>query len=130
MVELACESDPRFEPSRIEQGAARSYSIDTIEKLSAAGEKPLAFLIGADAFAEIETWHRWRDVVAAVEFVVVTRPGAVYSTPEGARVYELPGVNLAVSSSQIRERVRAGIPELPVPEAVKRYIESHKLYRI
>ena len=46
----------------------------------------LYFLIGADAFAEIRTWHRWRDVVRAVRFLVVGRPGSGYDTPEGAKV--------------------------------------------
>src|SRR5689334_318123 len=57
MAEFACEGYPRFEVSRIEAGTARSYSIDTIERLHAAGVGSLAFLIGADAFAEIQTWH-------------------------------------------------------------------------
>jgi len=43
----------------------------------------------ADAFAEITTWHRWRELIAQVDFIVVTRPGAAYATPPGARVREL-----------------------------------------
>src|SRR5438270_2940854 len=44
MVELACEADPRFHPSRLEEGKQRSYSIITIEKLWAPGQ-PLYFII-------------------------------------------------------------------------------------
>ena len=58
MVELACAGNAAFEVSRIEQESNPSYSILTIERLLAAGAGPLAFLIGADAFAEIRTWHR------------------------------------------------------------------------
>ena len=43
-----------WEPSRLEEGRARSYSIHTIE---------------------IRTWHRREEVLAAVEFIVVSRPG-------------------------------------------------------
>jgi nicotinate-nucleotide adenylyltransferase len=129
MAELACAGHPRFEVSRIEAGTARSYSIDTIERLRAAGVGPLAFLIGADAFAEIQTWHRWRDVVAAVEFVVVTRPGAAYQTPEGARVHRLEGLELPVSSSEIRARIAQGDYDVPVPKPVIRYIREHGLYQ-
>ena len=65
------------ESSRI---ANPSYSILTLERLLAAGTGPLAFLIGADAFAEIRTWRRWQDVIRSVEFIVVTRPGCVTTT--------------------------------------------------
>jgi nicotinate-nucleotide adenylyltransferase len=129
MAELACYGDPRFEVSRIEAGTVRSYSIDTIERLHAAGVAPLAFLIGADAFAEIQTWHRWRDVVASVEFLVVTRPGAAYRIPEGARVRPLEGLELPISSSEIRARLAQRDYDVPVPEPVIRYIREHGLYQ-
>lgn len=133
MAELACAADRRFEVSRIEApaggGGTRSYSILTIEKLQALGVKPLSFLIGADAFGEIRTWHRWRDVVASVEFIVVTRPGARWEIPPGAIVHELAGLDLPVSSSDIRRQVMEGASRIPVPDAVLDYIREHKLYR-
>jgi nicotinate-nucleotide adenylyltransferase len=129
MAQLACEGDARFEVSRIEEGSARSYSICTIEKLEAAGIAPLGFLIGADAFADIESWHRWRDVVRAVEFVVVTRPGAGYRIPPGATVHELTGLSLPVSSSEVRESIACGDLNVPVPAAVLTYIREHGIYR-
>jgi nicotinate-nucleotide adenylyltransferase len=129
MTELACAGHARIEVSRIEAGTARSYSIDTIERLEAAGAGPLAFLIGADAFAEIRTWHRWRDVIAAVEFIVVTRPGAGYQLPEGARVRALDGLELPISSSEIRAQIARGHFDVPVPEPVIRYIREHGLYQ-
>ena len=73
MVELACAADRRFVASRLEEGKQKSYSIDTIERVKAATEE-VSFIIGADAFAEIETWHRWQDVIRAVEFIVAARP--------------------------------------------------------
>ncbi|MGD1069455.1 MAG: nicotinate-nucleotide adenylyltransferase [Bryobacteraceae bacterium] len=129
MCELACASEPRFEVSRIEQDSRRSYSILTIEKLLAAGMGPLGFLIGADAFSEIQTWHRWREVVRVVEFIVVTRPGATYVSPEGARIHELGGLYLPVSSSDIRLRLARGDEHIPVPDAVLAYIREHHLYQ-
>src|SRR5437868_5879933 len=83
MVELACQPDSRWILSRLEDGQGKSYSIDTIERVRAAGEEPF-FIIGADAFAEITTWHRWRDLVLITEFIVVTRPGHRYAAPPGA----------------------------------------------
>lgn len=130
MCELACESDPRFEVSRIEQGPDPSYSIVTAEKLLAEGRGPLSFLIGADAFAEIRSWFRWRDLIAAVEFLVVTRPGALYETPPGARVRELTGIAMTISSSGIRARLIAGEDcSADLPASVLNYIRANGLYR-
>jgi nicotinate-nucleotide adenylyltransferase len=131
MVELACQGEPLFEPSRLEQGEQNSYSIRTIERVRAsldAADK-LFFLIGADAFAEITTWHRWREVIASVEFIVVSRPGRAYQVPEGARVQPLQGVDLPVSSSEIRRQLAAGDDRVDVPPAVRAYIREHGLYR-
>lgn len=133
MLELACACDPRFEVSRVEEPdttdpASRSYSILTIEKLRAAGWDSLSFLIGADAFAEIRSWHRWEEVVAAVEFIVVTRPGSSYEAPPGAVVHELPGIESPVSSSLVRARLASG-GDVPVPDNVLAYIREHGLYQ-
>jgi len=130
MVELACAGEPCFEASRLEQGRRRSYSILTIEKVK-PGLRPgdlLYFLIGADAFAEILTWHRWREVVQQVEFLVISRPGHNYRIPDGARVHRLETVALPVSSSEIRARLAAGeSPEELLP-AVLAYIRERGLY--
>jgi len=131
MVELACRDEPKFEASRLEQGTANSYSIDTIEKVRArlAPGDTLFFLIGADAFAEIESWRRWRDVVRAVEFIVVSRPGHRYDVPPPAIVHRLETVDLPVSSSEIRRRLAAGDDRVEVPAAVLDYIRARGLYR-
>ncbi|MEZ5403121.1 MAG: nicotinate-nucleotide adenylyltransferase [Bryobacteraceae bacterium] len=130
MVELACQREPAFHPSRLEEGQHRSYSILTIEKLRR--ERPddkFFFLIGADAFADIETWRRWRDVIAAVEFIVVTRPGHSYDVPPGAVVRTLDTVSLDVSSSAIRAAIGSGVEPHGLPDPVRRYIQDRCLYR-
>jgi len=131
MVELACGGEANLEASRLEQGTASSYSIDTIEKVRArlARGDVLFFLIGADAFAEIESWRRWRDVVRSVEFIVVSRPGHPYSVPPAATVHRLETVDLPVSSSEIRRRLAAGEQDVDVPPAVLEYIRARGLYR-
>ena len=107
MVEIACASDARFEVSRLEEGAECSYSIDTIQKLRATlrPEDELFFIIGADAFAELRTWHRWRDVARSVRFIVVSRPGYSYDAPAGTKVDRLDELELITSSSGLRERL-------------------------
>ena len=129
MLELACAAEPAFEVSRIEEGSACSYSILTIEKLRLPGTGPLAFLIGADAFAEIRTWHRWQDVVNAVEFIVVTRRGAEWHAPPSAIVHELNGIDAPVSSSAVRAALAKGEPDIPVPASVLSCIRDRGLYR-
>jgi len=130
MVELACQDEPLFEASRLEAGQRRSYSIDTIERVKAAlapGDE-LFFLIGADAFEEIESWYRWHDVVRAVEFIVVSRPGHRFTVPPCARIHFLETLALDVSSSGIRARLAAGETPSGLPKPVFDYIRAHGLY--
>ena len=128
MVQLAIAGEPRFAASRLEAGDALSYSIQTIEKVAALHPgAELFFVIGADAFAEIRTWKRWEEVVAAVEFIVAARPGAEYQTPPGAVVHGVP-LELDVSSSSVRALLAAGADSVPVPPAVLAYIHEHQLY--
>lgn len=130
MVEIACARTPEFVPSRIEEFDEVSYSIQTIQRVKATAgpDAVVYFLIGADAFAEITTWHRWSDVVREVAFIVVTRPGHHYQTPPGATVYRLDTLAMPVSSSDIRAALAAGKepPELPAP--VMEYIREKGLY--
>jgi nicotinate-nucleotide adenylyltransferase len=130
MVELAVANQPNLEASRLEAGTARSFSIDTIEKLKPelAADDRLFFLIGADAFAEIRTWKRWQDVLSAIEFIVVSRPGHLYAVPEGARVHRLDTLHSPVSSSEIRTRLAAGDNRVEAPAPVLEYIRENDLY--
>jgi nicotinate-nucleotide adenylyltransferase len=130
MIELAIAGDPRFEASRLEEYTSRSYSIDTIERVRqtlAPGDR-LFFLIGADAFAEIRTWHRWRDVAAAVTFIVVSRPNACYEIPEGASVVRIDTVRLPWSSSEIRRAISEKKPNPGLPAPVLQYALERHLY--
>lgn len=128
MVELACRGDRRLVPSRVEEGQAKSYSILTIERLKAEGGD-LYFIIGSDAFAEIRTWYRAEDVIRAVEFIVVSRPGHRYEIPPGARVHRLETVAMLVSSSEIRAELARGRRPAEVDAAVADYIVANGLYR-
>lgn len=131
MAELACAGEPRFEVSRLEQDTS-SYSIDTITKVRAqlAPGDELFFLIGADAFAEIESWRRWRQVVSSVTFIVAGRPGHRYGVPEGATVERMETLDLPYSSSAIRRALAAGAHPAEVPEPVLRYIYRNGLYGV
>ncbi|RPI17906.1 MAG: nicotinate (nicotinamide) nucleotide adenylyltransferase [Acidobacteriales bacterium] len=130
MVELACARTSEFAPSRIEEHDEISYSIQTIQKVkTTAGPDALVyFLIGADAFADIQSWHRWGEVVREVSFIVVTRPGHHYQAPPGSSIFRLETLAMPVSSSAIRARLEAGKESPELPPAVMQYIRTHGLY--
>ena len=131
MIELAVAADPRFEASRIEEFTSRSYSIDTIERVRAslAADDQLYFLIGADAFAEIRTWHRWRDVIEAVRFIVVSRPGFPISVPVPIDYDRIDTIALSISSSEIRRTLAAGECTETLPAPVLHYALTQGLYK-
>lgn len=131
MVELACQGDPVLEPSRLEAESQCSYSILTIERVRAliGPQTDLYFLIGADAFAEIQTWYRWQDVIEQVEFIVVSRPGHEYAVPPAARLHRLDSLALPVSSSLLRARLAVGEQPQEIPAPVLTYIGTRGLYR-
>jgi nicotinate-nucleotide adenylyltransferase len=141
MAELACQADPRFEASRLEDpallGNGKTYSIDTIEKVrsSLKPEDELYFLIGQDAFDELSIWHRLEDVVEKVEFIVASRPHSVSSARrEGvaarARFKALEGVAVQVSATAVRQLAARQLDlHGSVPPRVADYIRRHELYR-
>jgi nicotinate-nucleotide adenylyltransferase len=131
MVEIACAADDRFQPSRLEDRPGRSYSFDTLRLVreGLAPEDELYFVIGADAFAEIGTWHRSQEVLAMAQFVVVSRPGYQYPIPKGARVLRLESLALQISSSQIRRHLDEGRADVDLPPGVLEYIRQHGLYQ-
>jgi nicotinate-nucleotide adenylyltransferase len=130
MVEIACAPYAHFEASRLEEGKGQSYTVNTLRRLRsqmAPGDE-LFFLIGSDAFDELESWKEWRALVAMTEFIVVSRPGGEYHIPKNARVDRLDGLALPVSSSTIREKIEAGQPTPELPAQVREYIEERGLY--
>lgn len=131
MVEIACAADSRFHSPRLEESSGASYTIRTLElvRSTLTLEDRLFFLIGADAFAEIGSWYRSEDVLKAVEFIVVSRPGYVYPVPDRARIHRLETLALPVSSSEIRRALEQGETSDELPESVAEYITSHALYR-
>jgi len=130
MVEIACKPYPAFEASRLEEGEGRSYTIDTVKRFHqhTASRDHLFFLIGADAFDEIETWKGWQELIHLIDFIVVARPGGEYHVPDGARVRQVNGVALPISSSGVRARLAQGAPTPELPKKVRAFIEEHGLY--
>lgn len=130
MVQIACAPYPSFEASRLEEAQRLSYTIDTVRRFKPSlqpGDQ-LYFLIGADAFDELESWKDWTELVRAINFIVVTRPGIGYRTPDGATAFPLEGLELPISSSEIRAELAAGVPTPELPKEVRAFIDTHNLY--
>lgn len=78
MLALATADDPRFVPSLLDAHTGQpNYSIDSVRRLKSRLKKndKLYFLIGIDAFKDIATWRQPEELLAEVEFIVVSRPG-------------------------------------------------------
>lgn len=134
MTVIATASNPRFSVSRvdIDRGGA-TYTKDTLKDVKAAQPgAELFFITGADAVAQILSWRDHDELWDLAHFVAVSRPGHVLNTDglprEGVSQLEIPA--LSISSTDCRERVRAGHPVwYLVPDGVVQYIAKHHLYR-
>ena len=108
-----------------------SYTIDTIEWYGQRypGSK-LFYLIGADHVVQLPKWRDAGKLAELVEFVVISRPGEeTFSFPSPFRGLTLKGFPLGLSSSQIRDRIRSGLPiGHLVPPAVEEAILNYRLY--
>ena len=79
MIELATDSNPYFIPSAIElERGGRSYTIDTVHQMAETlGEGHIFyFILGTDAFQDIQTWKDYRQLLQMCKFIVISRPGA------------------------------------------------------
>lgn len=140
MTVVATAADPRFRVTRVDiDRPGPTYTIDTLADLRTefAAEHPDVevewfFITGADALSEILGWRDAEEIFAAAHLVGVTRPGHDLADPglPQARVSLLEVPALAISSTDIRARVRAGAPvTYLVPSGVAHLIDKYRLYR-
>jgi len=107
-----------------------SYTIDTLIELRAEqGARPLVLLIGADAFAGLPGWHRWRELFELAHIGVLSRPGVEAVLPDelqreivdrrddeagawrhanAGNVIQLEVTPLEISATRIRELLASG----------------------
>jgi nicotinate-nucleotide adenylyltransferase len=153
MVRLAIAGNPYFAVSTIEiDRPGRSYSVDTLRALRARMPGvSFAFIMGLDAFREIDTWKEYDRVFELADLVVTSRPplgepelrralpvavrarvcyrGGQLEHRTGNRIIFQPVSDLDISASAIRQRCRRGFSiRYLVPAAVERYITRHGLY--
>ena len=132
MLRLALAGQARCEvdTQEITRGGT-SYTIDTVRDYRRRfPEAEIFYLIGADHIPQLHKWRAADELAQAAQFAAIPRPGeGAPVPPPGFRVRTLQGFPLALSSSQIRERVRAGKPIHPlVPSPVADVIFNSRLY--
>ncbi len=108
-----------------------SYTIETVTDYSRhyPGAE-LFYLIGADQLSQLPKWRDAEALARLAQFAVIPRPGRGESAiPPPFRGQSLAGFPVGVSSSQIRARVKTGLPiEHLVPPAVAEAIRNYQLY--
>jgi nicotinate-nucleotide adenylyltransferase len=138
MTVIATASNPRFRVSRVEvEREGPTYTVDTLKALGAENpDSELYFITGADAMREIFEWKDPDGVLSLAHFIAATRPGYDLTRFEARDATRHPNVSvmnipaLAISSTDVRERVHEGRPiRYLVPEGVKSYVEKAALYR-
>ena len=134
MTSLGIRSNKKFRISDVDvKRPGATYTVDTLTELkNKYPEAELFFIVGADSLAGMESWKDFDKLWGLAQFVAITRPGYSLNPPKsplGAiSTIEIPA--LAISASQIRERVKAGLSiDYLVPKAVLKYIAKHNLYR-
>jgi len=160
MLALALQDEPGLcldlrELTRAELSDRPSYTYDTLLELRRAlgPERPIAWLLGADSFVALPSWHRWQDLLTLAHLVVAERPGAsleadlpaalaerlrgawaqqagqLSQAPAG-RVWRLRQPLRSESASEVRARIADGGDwRALLPAAVAGYVAAHGLYR-
>jgi len=154
MLRLATAGEPCFTvDDREVRRPGPTYTVDTLAEFrrECGPSAPLCFLCGTDAFAEVETWHRWESLFDLAHFVVAVRaddslaagraaiPRALLprltesraelaSSPAG-RIATFPMTPLAISSTAIRSLARAAASiRYLTPDPVVDHIHQRSLY--
>ena len=133
------------------------FTVDTLTELrrEVGADRPLCLMLGADAFIELATWHRWHEIFSLAHIVVAHRPRfapetwpqrmpeplvreytkrllrqpyAVHLSPAGGIATQAIAA-LDISGSMIRESLARSVsPRYLLPDPVLDYIRKHNLY--
>ena len=156
MLKLATARDPRFDVDDRElRRQGPTYTYDTLAEMrrERGPDATLVFLAGSDAFARIDTWHRWTELFDLAHFAVAVRaddahwaskgPGAfpkeiwpritlnlreLLGAPAG-KVMTFAMTPLSISSTAIRALVaEGGSIRYLTPDPVVEFVRNHGIY--
>lgn len=142
MTRLAAGDNPRLVVSDVETTRpGNSYTADTLRELRAIyPDDELYYIVGADTLVLMSLWRAPEVIFSLCHVLVETRPDEIAGKglleeiealrdKYGADITILPARNIAISSTEIRSRVRAGESiRYLVPAAVENFIREQGLY--
>lgn len=153
MLRLAVQDYPDLRvDAREVRREGYSYMVETLTEFRAeiGPDRPLSLLLGQDAVNQLDTWMQWRSLFGLAHIIVMRRPDARYdystellaeiqprSSPHPEDLQQQPGglvlplevTQLAISSTDIRHRLRLGKScRFLLPEVVNAYIRQNRLY--
>lgn len=143
MAEIATKDIDYIEVSDIEyQREALSYTVPTVEEIyeKYPVEGMINFIIGTDAFKNIESWYESDKLKKMVDFVLFVREDLNSLKEDETYLQKLKekGYNYKmmkmpfwdISSTQIRNNIHNSVPiKALVPHGVEKYIDKHGLYK-
>lgn len=139
MVQLALQGESKLETCDIEiQREGKSYTADSVNLLRKKfPEAELFYIIGSDVLPTIPYWYEGEKVFSEVEFMCFHRRGQMFSCEhmlcgltEGqkSRIHFFDASIPDISSKEIRERLKNGLPCAEISPAVATYMKREKLY--
>jgi nicotinate-nucleotide adenylyltransferase len=143
MVRRATADNPAFAVSDVEVGRpGKSYTVDTLQTLiqRQALPQPIPFIIGADALAQLGTWHQPKRLIEMVHFLQAPRPGfdfvrqiTLNGEPVSLNTSPIQMPPLGISSSWIRQTLASsptGVEGLRyyLSPSVRQFIQWNGLY--
>jgi len=129
-LSLAGESYCEIDLQELTRGGI-SFTIDTVRDYKTrCPAAHLFYIIGSDHVAQLPKWRDSGELAQSVEFLVLSRPGEAETPfPSGFKGQRLKGFPLGLSASQVRDRVKNGLPvDLLVGRAVAEAIRHNGLY--
>lgn len=137
----AIGDNPHFALSTIEcDRAGNSYTYETLEELKRHNPDTQYYLIiGADSLVQMELWQKPENILRDAIILVAKRQGPTtqefldkmesIKAKYNADIRIIPCTYIDISSTEIRERVKAGKSiKYLVPEVTENYIRKHHLY--
>lgn len=137
----AIAGDDRLSVSDIELSRpGPSYTVDTLVELTTrAPDSEFFLIVGGDIAAGLPEWHEPERVLSLASLAVAERPGTSRKSIDGALAELSPGrppeffpmPSIAISSSDVRQRARAGQPiKYFVPDSVADFVAENHLYQV
>ena len=135
MTRLLADRDTRLSVDPVEtEREGLSFSVDTVRAYRAAhSDAELTFLMGEDTAATLPHWREPAVLADLARLVVLTRGiarGESGPMPQGVHVERVATRRIDISATEIRARVRAGLPLRGfVTDEIAAYIAANGLYR-